>query len=130
MNIIAKKGEWVRIVDFGYANSFNVFTLNKPYKLSQDLIEDDLDFRVELDDENKPNGWNNALDLCMKFEKCNEPFIYPQTTIIRHHSPQLYTTNDVLQILQDYDRELKLDTFAYTKAASFTVKEWFTKNIK
>ena len=33
----------------------------------------------------------------------------------------------ILQILNDYDREFKNDTFAYTRPCSFTVEEWWTK---
>ena len=40
---------------------------------------------------------------------------------------QGYSEEEVLQMLEDYDREFKLDTFAYTNPCSFTVKEWFNK---
>jgi hypothetical protein len=40
---------------------------------------------------------------------------------------QGYSEREVLEILEDYDREFKLDTFAYTNPCSFTVKEWFEK---
>lgn len=38
---------------------------------------------------------------------------------------QMYSEEEVLEMLEDYDREFKLDTFAYTNPCSFTVKEWF-----
>lgn len=40
-----------------------------------------------------------------------------------------YSQDEALNLVEDYDREFKLDTFAYTKASTFTVKEWF-KNKK
>jgi len=39
----------------------------------------------------------------------------------------LYSEEEVLKLLEDYDREFKLDTFAYTNPCSFTVKEWFNQ---
>lgn len=36
-----------------------------------------------------------------------------------------YSEEEVLKLLKDYDRLFKLDTFAYTKPCTFTVKEWF-----
>jgi hypothetical protein len=41
-----------------------------------------------------------------------------------------YSEREVLEILENYDREFKLDTFAYTNTCSFTVKEWFEQNKK
>lgn len=41
-----------------------------------------------------------------------------------------YTESEVLELLEKYDREFKLDTVAYTKAAKYTVSEWFEKNQK
>jgi len=41
-----------------------------------------------------------------------------------------YSEREVLEILENYDREFKLDTFAYTNTCSFTVKEWFEKSKK
>ncbi len=38
-----------------------------------------------------------------------------------------YTKQDILNIIYEYDIQLKLDTFAYTKSCSFTVKEWWNK---
>ena len=41
METIAKKGEWVKIVDFGIIVLHSVdFTLNKPYQLLEDLNEE------------------------------------------------------------------------------------------
>jgi hypothetical protein len=39
----------------------------------------------------------------------------------------MYNEKEILSILENYDNEFKLDTFAYTKACTFTVKEWFNK---
>ena len=44
--------------------------------------------------------------------------------------PIFYTEQEVLRLLEDYDREFKLDTFAYTKACKYTILDWFNKNKK
>lgn len=41
-----------------------------------------------------------------------------------------YSEEEVLEILEKYDREFKLDTFAYKNAPTFTVEDWFIKNKK
>ena len=40
---------------------------------------------------------------------------------------RMYSEEEVFKLLENYDRELKLDTFAYTKACTFTVTEWFSQ---
>lgn len=40
-----------------------------------------------------------------------------------------WTREEVAQLIEKYDRQFKLDTFAYTKAASFTVEDWINKNL-
>lgn len=48
--------------------------------------------------------------------------------VFKHQQEQdkkMYSEEEVLEMLEDYDREFKLDTFAYTNPCSFTVKEWF-----
>ena len=42
----------------------------------------------------------------------------------------LLSEEQLLDLLEDYDREFKLDTFAYKDPPSFTVKEWFNKSKK
>jgi hypothetical protein len=69
---ISKAREWVKITDFGRANG-NDFTLNKPYQLYKDLNKIN-GFTACIDDGgNIFNGWDNAFELGMKFEKCEEP---------------------------------------------------------
>lgn len=41
-----------------------------------------------------------------------------------------YTESEVFQMLEKYDREFKLDTFAYTQAPKYTVSQWFEDNKK
>ena len=43
----------------------------------------------------------------------------------QEQNKKIYSEEQVLKILENYDREFKLDTFAYTKPCTFTVKEWF-----
>jgi hypothetical protein len=38
---------------------------------------------------------------------------------------RMCSKEEVLDILEKYDREFKIDTFAYQKPCSFTVKKWF-----
>ncbi len=40
---------------------------------------------------------------------------------------KLYSEEEVINLLENYDREFKIETFAYTKPCTFTVKEWFEK---
>lgn len=40
------------------------------------------------------------------------------------------TRAEALAMLEDYDRELKLDTFAYKEAPTFTVENWFNNKYK
>lgn len=42
------------------------------------------------------------------------------------HEQKMYSEEEVLMILNDYDREFKINTFAYTKPCSL-VEEWFSK---
>lgn len=43
---------------------------------------------------------------------------------------KLLTRAEALAMLEDYDRELKLDTFAYKEAPTFTVESWFNNKYK
>jgi hypothetical protein len=40
---------------------------------------------------------------------------------------KMYSEVEVLAMLENYDSEFKLDTFAYTYPCTFTVKEWFSQ---
>ena len=40
---------------------------------------------------------------------------------------RIHSNKEVEALLEEYDRQLKIDTFAYTKPCTFTVKEWFEK---
>jgi len=51
-------------------------------------------------------------------------------TVVTKEFPKQYTEKEVLNLLENYDRELKLNTFAYTKPCTYTVAEWFDKNKK
>ena len=51
-------------------------------------------------------------------------------TVCTKEFPKQYTEQEVLNLLENYDRELKLDTFAYTQPCTYTVAEWFNKNKK
>lgn len=73
-----KKGDKVRIVDFGNANT-NSFTLHKVYTLAKDLNKEN-GFRVVKDDEGDTNGWSNAFSLGMKFEPVND---FPEKWVIK-----------------------------------------------
>ena len=44
--------------------------------------------------------------------------------------PIVYTEQEVLRLLENYDREFKLDTHAYRKPCNYLVSEWFEKNKK
>lgn len=41
---------------------------------------------------------------------------------------KVYTRDEVAEIIDRYDREFKLDSFAYTKPVKYLPKEWFNKN--
>ena len=43
---------------------------------------------------------------------------------------KMYNEREVLRMLNNYDREFKLDTFAYTKPCKYTVEDWFERNKK
>lgn len=77
-NIKLRKGDKVKIVDFGRANS-KYFTLNKVYILAKDL-NDYNGFFVEEDDEGDINGGSNAFELGMKFEPIND---FPEKWVIK-----------------------------------------------
>jgi hypothetical protein len=62
-----------------------------------------------------PNDIGSQLKFKNKIEQAKE----------LEKQQQGYSEEEVLEILEDYDREFKLDTFAYTNPCSFTVKEWF-----
>lgn len=52
------------------------------------------------------------------------------TVIIYPVELRKYTQEEVISILENYDREFKLDTFAYTKPCEYSVSEWFNKKYK
>lgn len=64
--IIAKKGEFVKIVDPGRA-ILKSFDINKLYQLDEDLSESN-GFIVKKDNFNCRNGFGQAFGLGMKFE--------------------------------------------------------------
>jgi len=45
-------------------------------------------------------------------------------------SERMYSREEVRYLLEEYDRQFKLDTFAYTKPCTFTVGEWFEQSKK
>lgn len=63
--------------------------------------------------------WNEKIQLALRPNG---------TVIISPVKQQLFNRQQVLSILEHYDRIFKLDTFAYTQAPSFTEKQWFDKN--
>jgi hypothetical protein len=92
LECIAKAGEWVKITDFGKATAGS-YMLNKPYKLFNTLNRYNgfMVYKENNGNSSKIDGWSNAFDLGMKFEKCEEPkfnnqftekFVYPLTTHI------------------------------------------------
>lgn len=79
------------------------------------------------------NGWIFTLIIPQKEQSVQE---YEQQGLEKHsfeleeQDKNKYSDEEVLFLLENYDREFKLYTFAYTKPCSFTVKEWFKKNSK
>ena len=72
-----------------------------------------------------------------KIKKFNERFdtkndLLEKIEPLFHESEEteLYTEKEVLRMLNNYDREFKLDTFAYTKPCKYTVEDWFERNKK
>lgn len=65
--IIALKGEFVIITNFGQSNPVGSFTLNKQYQLARDL--NDNDFSVVADDNGRANGWDNWMKLGIELKK-------------------------------------------------------------
>ncbi|HSE99744.1 MAG TPA: hypothetical protein VLA48_02520 [Nitrososphaeraceae archaeon] len=71
-------------------------------------------------------------------EHCNLIDTYPQLenplfsfkTGAKWMAEKMYSEEEMLGMLKDYDREFKLDTFAYTKSCTFTVSQWFENNKK
>ena len=71
--IIAKAGEWVKIVEWGTCyHHENQFSLNKPYRLSGDLY-DGSEFYIFQDNKGDINGYSAATARTMKFEHCSAP---------------------------------------------------------
>lgn len=71
--IIAKSGEWVKIVDMGSATLSKIkpeFTIGKPYELNEDLFING-HFEVKKDDDEEQNGFSVEISRTMKFEKCS-----------------------------------------------------------
>lgn len=66
---------------------------------------------------------NNRRCIC----RDNNNFIEEYSLL---SNDKTYSENEVFDILENYDRELKLDTFAYTKPCDYTVTDWFNKNKK
>lgn len=74
-------------------------------------------------DANEPMNSNGDIYIPGKLK------LHPNgTVIISPVKQQLFNRQQVLSILEHYDRIFKLDTFAYTQAPSFTEKQWFDKN--
>jgi len=46
------------------------------------------------------------------------------------NTEKMYTEAEVHALIEKYDREFKLDTFAYRKPCKWTVLDWFLKNKK
>ncbi len=40
-----------------------------------------------------------------------------------------FNRNELLDMLEKYDREFKIDSFAYTKPVNYTVKDWLEKQL-
>lgn len=78
-----KKGEWVVITDFGKAQPSGKFSLNKAYKLKNDLTEEN-GFDAVLDDVGNQNGYTVYASKTMKFRKATNLEIakakYPKGT--------------------------------------------------
>lgn len=69
--LIAKAGDWVKIVDFGVSQPFDNWHLNTPYELLKDLTEENGFYVVKDSGGCSGNGWNHAFKNGMKFERCS-----------------------------------------------------------
>lgn len=102
---IAKKGEWVKIVNFGRASASNSYSLYIPYQLRQDLNKI-YGFQTVVDNNgSKTNGWNNSFDLNMKFEKCTEKEVLEIESKLLNQSNKLSQE----QILEEAKRRYSLN---------------------
>ncbi len=52
------------------------------------------------------------------------------SVIILKQLQEIFTRAELLTYLEKYDREFKLDSFAYTQAVNYTVEDWFNKNVE
>lgn len=71
--LIAKAGEWVKIIDFGSSKPCDDWHLNTPYQLIEDLTEKNGFYVVKDCSGYRGNGWSHAFKNGMKFEKCYAP---------------------------------------------------------
>ena len=89
----------------------------------------EIDKQVE---EAAENHWK--MQYIMALDESTKPYII-QDFIAgakwqQEQDKNKYSEEEVLSILEDYDREFKLNTFAYTVPCRFTVREWFEKKTK
>lgn len=71
--LIARAGEWVKIVDIGIGNLYDL-VLNKGYQLLNDFFEGG-ELRFSKDEKGDTNGFSNDYieDNGLKFERCSAP---------------------------------------------------------
>lgn len=88
-------------------NFMKVININEP---EQETLEE----AAEKYSRTCPNAW--SIDAFAKEGSIEG---------IKWQQKRMHSDEEVLDILKNYDREFKLDTFSYTKSCSFTVEEWF-----
>jgi len=78
--IIAKAGEWVKIVEWGIClHREEIFSINKPYQLKTDFFYGS-DFDIIEDNSGDVNGYRGVTANTMKFERCESPVPVVQET--------------------------------------------------
>lgn len=111
----------------------------KPKQETEHLLSTETNKKRLLEDVSKQETLEEArANSYINFAKSNEDvsaysFVAGWDKGVKWQQEQdknKYSEEEVLSILEDYDREFKLNTFAYTAPCRFTVREWFEKKTK
>lgn len=79
------------------------------------------------------NEWYFDTNKKLDSWSCTYKLKVNEDNIINIKTPPekpIYTETELSELIEKYDREFKMDTFAYTRPCSFTVQEWINKNLK